>query len=139
MRGLLHTLGGCLMVAVAAFPAPAQAPPSVAEQAREYEAVVDWATGGSTAGERLRRAAAEFSRASQQFDRVVAARVPFDVARTEFGRTMTAWRHVLEALSAPEVAPGQHLRTKTREVHQSLDQIRAGMNLRDPFAPYAPY
>jgi len=115
--------------------ATAQAPPLLSDQAREYQGLTDWATHGSSAGERLRRAAAEFAAASQQFDRAVGARAGFEQARAEFGRTMTAWRHVLEALNAPEVTPGQQLRNKTREIHQMLDQIRVQMNLRDPFPP----
>lgn len=126
----------CLIVVVMCSSAPAQGQPRLSDQAMDYHAVVDGATHGSSAGERLRRSATEFVLATQRFDRAVAARVSFDRARLEFGRVLTAWRHVLEALNAPEASPGQPLRNKTREIHATLDQIRVQMNLRDPFVPY---
>ena len=102
-------------------------------QAAEYIRVMDWATMGSGAGARLRDAARAFSDAARRLERAEDRSVDPNRLRQDFVRVADAWREVVNALNAPEASPGQYLRTKTMEVHETVEHIRQRLNMRDPY------
>ena len=105
----------------------------LAQQASELSGTIDWATGGSSVGARMRKAGSTFSAAAQQLRVSVEEGYDQEKVRRDFVQVANAWREVVGALNAPEANPAYYLRTKASQTHETVERLRQRLNQRDPY------